>query len=144
PTSMVEAVRWRPGSYRFGRSWRLTVSRWDQRLPERTFVLGVEAGPAARAYVLSVDRPGPRVYQDEVGGIPIVLLAPPDAWPLAFDRRVGGRVASFRLAGEEIVDDSGTLWTGEGSEAGGPGDGGRSLDYVPSRVTEWYAWAAAY
>lgn len=141
PTSMVEPARWLPGSYRFGRSWRLTVSRWDQRLPERTFVLGVEAGSAARAYVLSVDRPGPRVYQDEVGGIPIVLLAPADAWPLAFDRRVGDRVASLRLDGEQIVDEAGTPWTGEGRETG---DGGRSLAYVPSRVTEWYAWAAAY
>ena len=143
PAGMVRPARWLPGKYKFGRSWRQTVSRWDDRLPERTFVLGVEAGPATRAFVLSVDEPGPRLYQDEVGGTPIVLLAPPGAWPLAFDRRVDGRVASFHLDGDRIVDDAGKTWTADGREADSSSEG-RSLAFVPSRITEWYAWAAAH
>ena len=141
PAGMVRPVRWPPGTYRFGRSWRMTVSRWDDRLPERTLVLGVEAGSAARAYALSIQDPGPRLYQDEVDGLPIVLLAPLGAWPLAFDRRVDGRVATFRLEGDRIVDETGSVWTGEGRASGGPFQG-RSLTYLPSRIAEWYAWAA--
>jgi hypothetical protein len=141
PTGMVRPVRWPPGTYGFGRSWRMTVSRWDDRLPERTLVLGVEAGSAARAYALSVQDPGPRLYNDELGGIPMVLLAPPGAWPLAFDRRVGGRVATLRVDGDRIVDERGSVWTEDGraSDATAPTP---SLTFLPSRIAEWYAWAA--
>jgi hypothetical protein len=120
------------------------VQKWDERLPPRTLVLGVEAGGRARAYPLDARRPGPLLAQDEVGGTPIVLMARPGGWPLAYDRRLGGNVLEFRLRtdpveGSRIVDDVDSTWRA-GRAVDGP-EVGAKLTFVPSHILEWYMWA---
>jgi len=133
-----------PGRARQDGRLKWMVRSWDDRLPPRTLVLGVEAGGTTRAYPLDLSRPGPRLAQAELDGTPIVLMGVPGGWPLAFDRRLDGRVLEFDLrpdptTGERIVDTEGSTW-----QAGRAVDGpsvGRTLGFVPSHVVEWYMWA---
>jgi len=113
---------------------------WDRRLPGRTLVLGVDVGEASRAYVVDPIEPGPALFQDEISGVPIALLAAPGRWPTAFDRRRGEHTVVLSEGPEGIRDDEGSL-VAVGSPAGeraqDPG-----LRFVPSQLIEWHAWAA--
>lgn len=79
--------------------------------------------------------------EDELGGVPIVLLASEGAFPLAYDRRVGGRVVHLRVEEGKFVDETGSIWDERGRAVDGP-IAGASLPFVPSHISEWYAWAA--
>jgi hypothetical protein len=117
------------------------VGNWDSRLPPRTLVLGVETKDRTLAYFVDPHRSEPLVVQDEVGGVPLAILAPGGTWPLAYDRRTtAGRAIDFRVDGDRILDDSGSTWW-HGEAVQGPLTGTR-LTFVPSRVSEWYTWAA--
>jgi hypothetical protein len=127
-----------------GASWWRSVSVQDQRLPLEALVLGVNLDGRARAYKLDVDRPGPRLFEDELDGEPIALLADPGGWPLAFSRRIRTGIVRLRLDDrDEIVDEEGSRWSGGGRAVGGP-SAGAMLDFVPSRVVQWYSWAAMF
>lgn len=138
PAASVAPEPFRPGDPELGEGFQATMSSWDERLPQRQLVLGVVAGGVARAYLVDPDRPGPRLLQDELGEVPIALLAPEGAWPLAYDRRVDGETAELRLEGDRVVDAGGRWWLPDGTRE----DGGAALTYLPSYITEWYAWAA--
>lgn len=124
-------------------SWRRGISLWDERLPARQLILGVTMDAISRAYVLDIDSPGPQLHQDELAGVPIVVLAEREAWPLAYDRRTTGRVIDLRIEGQRIVDATGSAWSGRGLAIEGP-LAGMALTFVPSRICQWYAWAANY
>jgi hypothetical protein len=128
------------GASRQDERLRKVVGRWDDRADPRTLVLGVEADGRARAYVLDTNRPGPRIFQDQLAETPIVLMASPGAWPLAFDRRAAGQTLEFRLDGERVVDTGGSEWAG-GSAVAGPLSG-TTLAFVASHPVEWWTWAA--
>jgi hypothetical protein len=132
----------RPGS-RYSGGGKGTVPRRDPRLDQQALVLGISIDGRSRAYVLPSSDEGPRLYQDELGGAPIVLLAPPGSGPLVYDRRTASRVVDLRADGDGIVDASGTRWTDRGRAIDGP-LAGTSLAVVPSRIVEWYAWAAYF
>jgi hypothetical protein len=102
----------------------------------------VELDGAARAYVVDPERPGPRLFQDDLKRIPIVLLAAPGAWPLAYRRSLGDTVIEFDLEGDQVVDAQGSVWLSNRAVAGPLA--GRELDFIPSHLTEWFAWFAAY
>jgi hypothetical protein len=140
PAVMVTPNPLGPGESEHAGALRRSVPTWDPRLPARELVLGVMVGNAARAYVVGSKPPGPMVVQDEVGGSPLVLVAGPGAWPLAYDRRVDGRTLAFRLSGGRMVDESGSVWKGWRAVDGPMA--GASLGFVPSHLSEWYAWAA--
>lgn len=123
--------------------WDSTVESWDERLARHTLVLGVSAGGAAKAFVLDIERPGPRLHMDEVGGVPVALLAEPGTWPRAYERRLHGRVVELREEGERILDRDGNVWSGRGEAVEGP-DAGATLPFLSSQIAEWYAWAANY
>jgi Protein of unknown function (DUF3179) len=141
PAVMVVPRPFRPGEVGIGKGFEATMPSRDHRLPDRTLVLGVKVAGAERAYVVDPDRPGPEFYQGELGEVPIVLLAPPGAWPLAFDRRVDGRVVDLRPASGSVVDATGTVWNHDGEAVEGP-LAGRALAFLPSYITEWFAWSA--
>jgi hypothetical protein len=143
PGVMVGARSVRPGQPGLDREFRATISRRDARLPHRQFVLGVVADGMARAYPVDPDRPGPRLYQDVVGDVPIVLLAPEGAWPVAFDRRLPNGVVDLHMVDDRVVGADGTVWGSDGRAIEGP-SAGSSLRFVPSRLVEWYAWVGHY
>lgn len=91
-----------PGEGRQDDRLRLVVRTWDDRLPARTLVLGVEANGQSRAYALDAARPGPVVAQDQVGRTPVVLMAAGGGWPLAYDRTVDGEVLEFSAEGDRV------------------------------------------
>jgi len=140
PAVMVTPDPLRPGQSEHARALRRSVPRWDPRLEARTIVLGVTVGRSSRAYVMDSERPGPPVFEDELAGTPLVLLAGRGAWPLAFERRVAGRTLAFTVEGDRVVDEGGSEWDG-GNAVAGP-MAGKSLDFLPSHLSEWYAWAA--
>ncbi len=141
PSALVTPRQVAPGQSELGPKFRASMPTWDRRLPDRTLVLGVRVTGGARAYVVDPDHPGPRLLQDEVAGVPLVLLARPGTFPVAFDRRLGAEVVDLRLADERIVDATGSVWDPEGRAIDGP-RAGEALRFLPSRLIDWYAWAA--
>jgi hypothetical protein len=131
----------RPGELPVKPWWFATMANVDERLPLRQIVVGVEANGTSKAFVLDRGGEHPIAVLNEVGGVPIALLGAPGAWPVAYDRRVQGDVASLRVEGARIVDETGTSWTADGRASNGP-RAGSSLPFVRSLVSEWYAWAA--
>jgi hypothetical protein len=124
------------------REWqRWTISRWDNRLPAETRVLGVTVDGRARAYVLDGDRPGPSLFQDDLDGVPIALLASLGVWPTAYDRRLGERVVNLYHERGRVVDSEGTTWDSRGRATEGPMAGGELMP-LPSILTVWSAWYA--
>lgn len=141
PSAMATPRRVAPGQSELGPKFRSSRRTRDRRLPDRTFVLGVRVGGGSRAYVVDPDHPGPPLFQDELAGVPLVLLAWPGAFPVAFDRRLGTDVVDLRLGAERIVDASGSVWDPEGRAIDGP-RAGEALRFLPSRLIDWYAWVA--
>jgi hypothetical protein len=105
-------------------------------------VAGVEAGGAARAYLVRA-LAGPRLLEDQVGSEPIVVAVAADAVTLrAFRRTVDGRRLRFSLdAGDRLRDaDTGSTWDLlTGRALAGP-LAGRSLEPVVVTSALWYAW----
>jgi hypothetical protein len=133
-----------PGAAPFARGWGNTISHLDDRLPPRALVLGVRAEGAARAYALPTGEPlgqPAMVHQDEVGGLPIVLLGADGVWPLAYSRRMPEGEVRLSFDGFRVKDASGSEWDMNGRATTGP-LAGTELGFVPSHVSEWYAWAA--
>lgn len=123
--------------------WRETVGEPDPRLPARTLVLGVTSGDASRAYVLDPSPESVVAYNDELGGVPIVVIGGPGRWPLAYARRVGEAVIDLSIEDGRIVGRDGSQWNFEGIAVAGSA-AGIELEFVPSHVVEWYSWAASH
>lgn len=135
------------GSPEVGPKFRDRLARWDPRLPHNTLVLGVVTPDAQRAYPLDLLRERGGVVNDELGGLPVVVLAPQvegSYAALAFSRAVDGQTLSFRSGADGPVDeDTGTRWTWNGVAEAGPLAGAR-LPYVRSHVSEWFVWPAHF
>jgi hypothetical protein len=138
--------RWDP-SRPFVRSF---MPAMDGRLAPDTLVLGATAGEASRAYIVDADAPGPSFYLDELGTLPIALLGEPGSWPLAYRRELQADGPSFseplvivelRLGPGGPVDETGTSWSYDGRALEGVRSG-LVLPFVPSFLTQWFAWAA--
>jgi hypothetical protein len=141
PSVMVQPRQIRPGLAELGPRFVASMPTWDRRLHDRTLVLGVRVTGGSRAYVMDPDNPGPSLLQDELAGVPLVLLGSSGTFPVAFDRRVGGEVIDLRFEEERIVDSAGSTWDAEGRAIGGP-NAGEALRFLPSHLSDWYAWAA--
>ena len=125
-----------PGQAGLGPQFVQTLLVTDDRLPESELVLGVDTGTASTAYVLE-ETTGLSVFNDDVGGLPVVVIIDPAAlFGIAYESTVDGTQRQFSVENGEIVDDTGARWSFAGS---GP-DG--QLAFVTSFVTEWYGWAA--
>jgi hypothetical protein len=157
PTSLVlygeQALRsghgsqFSPGSPGIGPSVLASLVRpIDERLPHNTLVLGVEYETKARAYPLqTLERIGPAL-NDTLGGAEIVIRCRPGTLQaLAFHRRVGDRVLSFRGsdAGGAHDEQTGSAWNEMGEAIAGP-LAGTQLAYLDSGIEEWYVFAASH
>lgn len=141
PAVMSEPRRIRPGKQQLGPDFQASMVSWDRRLPRHTLVFGVEGPGGSRAWVVDPAHPGPRFLQDELGGVPFVLLGSPGVFPLAYDRRVEDAVVDLHLEGDLIVDGTGSLWGEDGRAVDGPLTG-TALRFLPSHLSDWYAWSA--
>ncbi len=117
-----------------------TIERFDDRLPNKTEVIGIEHTAGARAHAVSrVCQEG--VINDSVGDVPITLACTAGGAVAVFERaRSGGVVELSRTETGELVDRrSGERWDGSGKALDGSGS-----DLVPflhhSRVL-WFVWA---
>jgi thiol-disulfide isomerase/thioredoxin len=128
-----------------------------EALPPMARVVTVELGDEAVAYPF--DRlQAVRVVNDDVGGVPIVVLWAPgtasalDAGSVAggadvgaattYSRELDGETLTFVVQNDHIIDDkTGTEWDVLGQGIGGP-LAGRQLDPVVSINHFWFSWAA--
>ncbi len=85
----------------------------DQRLRGKERIIGIRTSDGATAFVEKDVREA-KLVESQVGSLPVVLAAPGANLPVvAFDRRIQGRVLSFRLGNDPsvIVDQDGTSWS---------------------------------
>jgi hypothetical protein len=116
----------------------------DQRLRGKERIIGIRSADGATAFVEKDVRQA-KLVDAQVGSTPVVLAAPASNLPVvAFDRRVGGRVLSFRLAPNDpsiIVDrETGTSWSlALGDAREGPLNGSK-LVRAPAYPAFWFGW----
>ncbi len=130
----------------------------DDRFPALERVVGVTVGDADKAFPFSIIA-GPRVVNDEVGGVPVAIFWGGDTADaldsasiaegraigtgIAFDRRVGDDVLTFTANGDDTFTDAetGSTWDLLGRAIDGQLSG-EELDTVVHRNDFWFAWAA--
>jgi thiol-disulfide isomerase/thioredoxin len=136
---------YRPGKWGIVTEMGSTLETWDPRLPENTMVYGVESGAGAKSYPLARVGAHQGVVNDEVGGTPVVVVARGDLEAAGFDRRLGGRVLTFRPAAEPgaaMTDaETGSLWSLDGDAISGALHGQR-LAPLDGYMVEWHVWSA--
>jgi hypothetical protein len=133
----------------------------DPRFPALSRVVGVSVDDAATAYPFETIQ-DERVVNDEVGGVPVVVMWGGDTADaldtadisdgaaigtgVAYDRRVDDRILTFSPAeGEDRFTDAetGSTWNLLGQAVAGP-LAGEQLEVVPHRNEFWFAWAAFF
>jgi len=133
-----------PGKWGIVSEMGSTVENFDPRLPENTVVYGVESGPG-KAYPLREVRARGGVINDAVGPLPVVVVARGPLEAAGFDRRLDGRVLSFRAAPEQpgamVDEETGSRWSMEGEAIGGPLKAKR-LAPLDAYSVEWHVWSA--
>jgi hypothetical protein len=121
------------------------LRRVDDRLPMYEQVVGLDGGRARRAYPIDALRQQ-RVVNDQLGGVPLVVLYADGEMVTAFVRTLGARTLTFerRPATGEVVDaETGSRWNAFGECVDGKLRGSRltALTPLPSL---WFSWAQFY
>ncbi len=116
----------------------------DKRLPAKERVIGVRTEDAATAFV-EKDVRETRLVQAEVGSLPVVLVAAGNDQPVVtFNRRVSGRVLSFRLAEgtPAVMEDTetGSRWSLAHGKAVLGSLKGAQLARAPAYPAFWFGW----
>ncbi len=121
--------------------------RADDRLPVKEKVIGVRLGGEVKAYsftALARDR----VVNDDVGGVPLVVVFDPVSYSGAVYRRdPGGTLLTFTAGstGLSIRDnETGSEWDGLSGKAMSGGDAGMELEQVPITYSFWFGWVDFY
>jgi len=123
----------------------------DDRLPVKQHVIGLRIGDQAKAYPFSVLNEEP-IVNDVLADTPVAVFF--HRWSAAgavFDRRLGDRILTFRLADDAESDkfivldeETGTRWLGlTGKAVDGPLAGER-LTAIPVTRVFWFGWADYY
>jgi hypothetical protein len=114
-------------------------------IPEASLVLGVSLAGREKAWPLTeLNQVG--LVQDELAGVPLALVAEPDALAaFAFSRRLGERTLDLERSGRELIDRATrsrfSVVTGRG--LAGPLEGA-TLARIPATTSYWFAWRRAY
>lgn len=117
----------------------------DARLPGKERILGIRVGNAAMAFPLQAVREA-RLAQAEVGGLPVLLVAAaPNLLVLAYERRVGGRLLTFRFAtagGRTVLRDMETdsTWDVATGRATDGAMAGTQLPRATAFPAFWFGW----
>jgi len=118
--------------------------RGDKRLPPKERVIGVRTEEAATAFVEKDVREAGLV-EGEVGSVQVVLVAAGSDHPIVtFNRRVSGRVLSFRLAqgAPSVMEDTetGSRWSLADGKAISGSLKGAQLARAPAYPAFWFGW----
>ena len=113
----------------------------DDRLPNKSLVIGVQVADTYRAYPLTLFAETSFIH-DDVDGVPLLVFHDKDSFATAvFARTLEDTVLSF-ANGDNIgyfaQDDSGTRWnliTGKATADN------RKLERLPAVNIYWFAWA---
>jgi len=116
----------------------------DRRLPPKERVIGVRTEEAATAFVEKDVREAGLV-QGVVGSVQVVLVAAGSDHPIVtFNRRVSGRVLSFRLAqgAPSVMEDTetGSRWSLADGKAISGSLKGAQLERAPAYPAFWFGW----
>ena len=122
--------------------------RGDKRLPPKERVIGVRTEEAATAFV-EKDVRDARLVQAEVGPLPVVLVAAGDDHPVVtFNRKVSGRVLSFRLPQDApaVMEDieTGSRWSLADGKAISGSLKGAQLERAPAYPAFWFGWKSYF
>ncbi|MFB3043508.1 MAG: DUF3179 domain-containing protein [Nitrososphaerales archaeon] len=119
------------------------VSRLDERLAPKEFVVGVSINGVAKAYPISIL--GESAFMDEVGGEHLLVITKAsEKLGAVFHARIDGAPLTFFMEDGEIKDEeTGSFWNSAGIAVGGPLEG-RRLTQVPNSTEFWFAWALAH
>ena len=129
--------------------WHVVRKEIDPRLPAMSFVFGAEANGEYVAFPVVTMRETP-VVNDEVGGVPIVVLYDKEHdIGQVYRRKVGERTLTFENAtgsdGESLVardSETGSTWSVSGHGLAGPLATER-LEPAPHwNQLFWFSWAA--
>ena len=127
------------------------VSAADARLPDEELVIGSSINGDARAYPAGVLYTREMV-NDVVGGVPVLVTWCPRCYTaLVHDRRIDGATAVFGNQGALYKGamtwfdhETGSIWSQPlGKALVGPRFGA-TLNLMPSQLTTWREWVAAY
>ena len=120
----------------------VVVSTAGTPLQPRELILGMQAGGAARAYMLSrvLEQ---KLIQDWVGGIPVMVVAGPDGKSVRVFERPGGgdfyMLGTAEKGGNFMDSDTGSRWNFQGCAVDGPSSG-RCLTAIPAMRDFWFDW----
>lgn len=116
-------------------------AKLDRRLRAGEIVTTVEAGGKAKAYATRLL--GDAAVNDEVGGVPVVVLSRAVGFGSGFVARAGGRRLTFAFDNGAVVDrETQSTWDLAGRATSGPLVGTR-LQSLPVRRGYWFAIAIA-
>ncbi len=115
----------------------------NRELPENEPILGLNGADALRAYPFyDLKREG-GVLNDDLAGLPIVILTGPEPESIkamVFERRVGDRTLDFEIRDGAFIDgDTESEWSIEGQAVSGP-LAGEQLVPVHFFNTRWHSW----
>ena len=121
----------------------------DDRLPSNTLIVGVEVNETYKGYTLQAIVNAGGVFNDEIGGEPVVVAYDETTGTgIAYNRRIGDQVIFFETAtgpnGILLLKDAetGSLWDLSGNGFVGSLSNDHDLVFVPSIISEWYGWSA--
>ena len=117
----------------------------DQRLPMKSFVLGVLADGQARTYPAVVVTEQ-QVINDRLGDTPLAIFCVDD-YMQVFDRRIVGATLTFEkaVAGSGFTDkESGSTWSPTGSCTAGQHQGTQLAAIPHYNKIFWFVWSDYY
>jgi len=133
-----------PGKWGIVSEMGSTIVSFDPRLPENTLVYGMESGQG-KSYPLEEVRAKGGVVNDAVGPLAVVILARGTLEAAGFERRLDGRILTFRAApappGAMADEETGSRWSIEGEAIAGPLRKKR-LAPLDGYTVEWHVWSA--
>ncbi len=134
--------------YVSGRTGVIGETFTDDRLLPKELIHGVVIDDVPIAYPYSALRAA-RVVNDEVAGVPVVVMFEPDTnTALAFRREIEGQVLTFvPVGGENLLfedQETRTQWMAlSGSAVSGPLTG-KKLERIPGTSSFWFGWKDFY
>lgn len=116
------------------------IENFDERLHPKEIVTAVKVGKETKAYIIK-NLEG-KVIQDKLGGKDIVILKIGKHAARVYEREVDGKVLDFELKDGKLIDkQTGSVWNPFGFAVEGKLKG-KSLKWVDSHTTFWFAWTA--
>lgn len=119
------------------------VNHEDNRLPQKTIVLGLTLNGSSEAYQLtSFNKTG--ILSNSLGNQSVVLFSISGGLARAFNPVVEGRTLHFRYFGGKFIDDeTSSVWSYDGVAVSGPLQG-HSLHRLVTETAFWFAWSAFF